>query len=504
MKSPDNPSPLAPPILTVGELTSEIRFQLAQNFSHILVMGEISGLTKASSGHAYFTLKDAQAQISAVAWRTNVQRLMRQGLQLTNGLQVICSGEIEVYPPRGNYQLIVKDVDLVGQGKMELAFRQLKEKLERDGYFDKSIKQPLPKYPRRIALITSPSGAAVRDFLQVLNRRWPNLEVILVPVRVQGKEASQEIVRALQLVHQFADLPDVIVVTRGGGSLEDLWAFNEERVVQAIYACTIPVMTGIGHEIDVTLADLVADVRALTPTEAAERLLPDQFQIKRQLQDLQRRLENSLVTRHQHSRQLLNSISNRRCLTDPQDRVQRLKEQLAILQNRMIQAMIHRRSIAHSSLAELRQHPALADPMSRLKELRSPLGHHASDLHSRINQRFQQAEKMVVQLKHHLQRFQPVNRIQLESIELDRLADKMRVALDRNLRQHSARLGELTARLNSISPLAVLERGYSLTTDSQNKLITSTTTLQTDDIVNTRLNEGEFVSRIIHVKHSSQ
>src|SRR5262245_18897168 len=260
-------------VLSVSELTQEIKGILEEGFPKVWVAGEVSNLAKPSSGHLYLTLKDSQSQLRAVIWRGIALRLK---FDRRDGMEVIVRGRIGVYAPRGEYQLMIEELHPKGVGAQELALRQLLEKLFRLGWFDKARKKPLPRFPRRLALVTSRSGAAVRDMLEILARRWPAAEVWVCPVRVQGEGAAQEIAAGIRLVNRLgADggAPvDVLIVGRGGGSVEDLWPFNEECVARAIYESAIPVVSAVGHEIDLTVADRVADCRALTPSEAAERV----------------------------------------------------------------------------------------------------------------------------------------------------------------------------------------------------------------------------------------
>src|SRR5262245_6684853 len=248
-------------VLTVVELTRQIKGLLEEAFPSVWVSGQISNYRPAASGHLYFTLKDAEAQLPAAMWRGLAMRLR---FQPHDGLEVIARGRVEVYPPHGKYQLIIEELQPKGTGALELAFRQLCEKLEKLGFFEPARKKPIPRFPRRVALVTSPTGAAVRDMLEVLGRRWPAVEVLVCPVRVQGEGAAAEIAAAVKLLnqlHQRGRLSlDVLIVGRGGGSLEDLWAFNEEVVAQAIFQSLVPVVSGVGHETDLTIADKVADV----------------------------------------------------------------------------------------------------------------------------------------------------------------------------------------------------------------------------------------------------
>jgi len=257
-------------VYTVGELNTEVRGLLESEYPRVAVVGEVSNCRKYSSGHIYFTLKDEEAQLASVCWRSTASRLR---VVLADGMRVIVSGRLTVYEARGQYQMVVDSVREAGRGDLQLAFERLKEKLEAEGLFDPARKQPLPRFPLTIAVITSPTGAAVRDVVSTLERRWPCARVLLLPVHVQGEMASGEIAAALELAGRARDL-DVVIVGRGGGSLEDLWAFNEERTARAIAACPVPVVSAVGHETDFTIADFVADVRAATPTAAAEIVAP--------------------------------------------------------------------------------------------------------------------------------------------------------------------------------------------------------------------------------------
>ncbi len=326
----------AEPILSVVELTTQIKDLLETAFPSVWVSGEISNFSRPRSGHCYLTLKDSEAQISAVMWRTAAQRVP---FELHDGLEVVCRGCVGVYPPHGKYQLIIQQIEPRGLGALELALRQLREKLAREGLFDPGRKRPLPRFARRIAVVTSPTGAAIRDFLEVLRRRWAGADVLVVPVRVQGPGAAEEIAEAIELVNRFAEPVDCLIVTRGGGSLEDLWAFNEEIVVRAIHASRVPVVSGIGHEIDVTLSDLVADVRALTPSEAAERVVPAAAEIVAILDQYRLRLSTALRSRSSEARTRLDHVASSRVFRFPYERLHDLSRRLDELENRGQRAM---------------------------------------------------------------------------------------------------------------------------------------------------------------------
>ena len=303
--------------LTVSQLTAKLKGVMESSFRFVWVSGEISNCKQASSGHVYFTLKDEGAQLAAIVWRGTAQKLR---FQLKDGLKVLAAGPIQLYETRGQYQLIAEQLEPQGIGALELAFRQLQRKLEAEGLFDQDRKRPWPLFPKRIALITSPSGAAVRDMLQVISRRWPRANVIIVPVPVQGAEAAPQIANALRTVHLIPDV-DVVICGRGGGSLEDLWAFNEELVARAIFDCQVPVISAVGHEIDVTIADLVADKRALTPSEAAELVVPLESDIRLLLERVRQRLTTALQYQAQRARFQVERLAEHPRLARPLDRI---------------------------------------------------------------------------------------------------------------------------------------------------------------------------------------
>lgn len=353
---------MPPQIQTVSELTGEIKDLIEGNLPEVWVRGEVSNCLKANSGHVYFTLKDEGAQIAAVVWRNTAARFR---FEMHDGLQVVVNGGVEVYKPRGSYQVIVRQLIPQGVGALELAFRQLHAKLEAEGLFHPARKRPIPRFPKRIALITSPIGAAVRDMIQVITRRWSGADLIIVPVKVQGDGAAQEIATALRNVHRLPDV-DVVICGRGGGSLEDLWAFNEEVVARAIAACQRPVISAVGHEIDVTIADLVADVRALTPSEAGERVVPDRAEVTRALDNLQQRLVSGLKNRAGNARLQLDGLRSRRVFVRPFQRVHDEMTRIDELDVRLRRA-IRQRAVASKQQLDLAA--ATLDALSPLKVL---------------------------------------------------------------------------------------------------------------------------------------
>ena len=336
-----------PPILSVSQLTRQIKDAVEGNFPLCWVLGEVTNCTRPGSGHVYMTLKDDSAQIRAVVWRNTAARLR---FDVHDGLEVVAVGPVEVYAARGTYQLVVEQLIPQGIGALELAFRQLCEKLSAEGLFARERKRTLPRFPRRIALVTSPTGAAVRDMLQVITRRWPAARIIIVPVAVQGVGAAAQIAAALRSVHLLPDV-DVVITGRGGGSPEDLWAFNEEIVARAIHACRIPVVSAVGHEIDVTVADLVADVRALTPSEAGELVVPNRSEIHAELLRMQQHLAQALRSQAATARARLDMLASRRVLTRPVERLHDLARQLDEMELRARRALGNRLNLAREQLA---------------------------------------------------------------------------------------------------------------------------------------------------------
>src|SRR6478672_1810609 len=324
--------PRGPKILTVGQLSQLIEATLETMFPSLWVSGEITEVTRPHSGHIYFTLRDEAAQIRAVIWRSAAARLK---FRPEEGQQVICQGGLDVYPPRGTYQLVVQQIEPQGLGALQLALKQLQQRLAAEGLFDPAHKKRLPGFPRRVGFVTSPTGAAVRDFLQVAARRFRGVDVLVIPAKVQGEGAASEIVRGIQLANRVQPALDVLVVGRGGGSPEDLWCFNDEAVVRAIFASAIPVVSAVGHEVDVTLADLVADVRALTPSEAAERIIPSAEELTRRLAMLQDRMVSLLRSRADAARSHVNQLARARVLRNPKSLIYDLAHQLDDLDHQM-------------------------------------------------------------------------------------------------------------------------------------------------------------------------
>lgn len=352
-------------VLSVSQLTASIKGLLEGAFPDVWVSGEISNFSRPQSGHCYLTLKDSDAQIRAVMWRGTASRVR---FDLHDGLEVVCHGHVDVYAPRGSYQLVVEQIEPRGMGALELALRQLKAKLEAEGLFDPARKRPLPRFPRTVAVVTSPTSAAIRDFLEVLRRRWRGANVLVIPARVQGDGAAEEIAEGIELANRLTDPHiDCLVVGRGGGSLEDLWAFNEEVVVRAIFASRLPVVSAVGHEIDVTLSDLVADVRALTPSEAAERVVPAAEEIQQLLGQHQRRLVAALRGRAAMARSRLDAVASSASFRRPAQRVHELAQRLDELAVRKTRAMQHRTKFLRGRLDAMRNQLESLSPTAVLQ-----------------------------------------------------------------------------------------------------------------------------------------
>lgn len=340
----------APPRpVSVSELTGHVKAILEGTFPSICVEGEISDLTRPRSGHIYFTLKDEHAQIRGVIWRSTAARMTTQ---LKEGQSVLCFGDVEVYAARGTYSLVVRKVQTQGLGPLQQAFLELKQKLNAEGLFAAERKRPLARFPKRIGVVTSPSGAAIRDFLKAAAQRWPGVEILIIPTLVQGQGASESIAKAIRTAQQVNPRLDSLVVTRGGGSLEDLWCFNEEPVVRAIAQCKIPTISAVGHEVDITLCDLAADVRALTPTDGATRVLPDRDLIARTLNDMRARLDRTARNVIHIRQNRVDALQTRSILKRPHELVQRRFRQLDELDARGRKAMATRMQLNHAKIAK--------------------------------------------------------------------------------------------------------------------------------------------------------
>jgi exodeoxyribonuclease VII large subunit len=350
-------------VITITELTRQIKFSLESSFPHVWVEGEISNFKQHTSGHLYFTLKDEGAQLSALMWRSRVANLT---FQPEDGMKVIARGSITVYPPRGNYQLDVDQIQPLGLGELQLAFERLKQKLDREGLFDAEHKKPIPEFPECIGLVTSETGAALQDIRSVLSRRHPSVEVVLAPVRVQGAGAAEEIADAIKYLNHYGGI-DVLIVGRGGGSLEDLWAFNEEVVARAIYASKIPIISAVGHEIDFSIADFVADLRAPTPSVAAELVVRDRSELLEDIGNLcytmRGALDNQLSGLREQTASLVTSYSFNR----PKDLVREFSQRVDELERSLGISFTHTAQIVRQKYNSLQRQLQALNPGGVLK-----------------------------------------------------------------------------------------------------------------------------------------
>ncbi len=448
MPLPATDMPPSREIYSISRLNREARALLETGFPLLWVEGELSNLARPSSGHLYFTLKDSFAQARCAMFRMRNRYLI---FRPENGQQVRVRVRVSLYENRGEFQLLVEHMEEAGDGALRRAFEVLKKRLETEGLFDEPHKKPLPALPRRIGVITSPTGAALRDILSVLRRRFPAIEVLVYPVPVQGEGAAQEIARMIRLASARAEC-DVLIVARGGGSLEDLWAFNEETVARALFASALPVVTGVGHEIDFTIADFVADHRAPTPSAAAELLSPDGREWLQHLEHLERRL-------------------SARCM----GAIKQSHQQLIWLERRLQQ-----------------QHPGqrLRNQMQRLDELEQRLKYAQRAQHRRV-------EARVVELSAHLRRHTPKSRIETLLTRLAGLQPRLRGAMHSRLERDHNRLASLTRELDAVSPLATLGRGYAIVSrEPDGKILRDARGVQKGDRVQARLGRGRLTCRV--------
>ena len=432
-------------VFTVSELTREVKALLEGRFPQLLVKGEVSNLKVPSSGHLYFTLKDADACLDAVLFRNEARRLK---FSVQNGLSLLARGRITLYEPSGRYQLVCDAVEPLGAGALQIAFEQLKERLGKEGLFAPEKKRKLPFLPRRIAIVTSPSGAAVHDFLRVLHRRFPNLPVLVVPVRVQGEGAAQEIARGIRRASAQPGV-EVVVVARGGGSIEDLWAFNEEVVARALAACTVPTVSAVGHEVDFTIADYAADVRAPTPTAAGELLAREK-------------------------EELVSDLAARRA--------------------RLVRAF---RSGAEKRRAQLdRCRARVADPRRLIGDRRLRINALEQELIDSLGAQLAARAAKLRRLRERVEQQHPRERVHRMHREVARLEEKLRALVVRALATRRHRFQGLAGTLDALSPLRVLARGYAVAFDERGHVVSSATQVQPGEGLRVRLHDGELYAQV--------
>jgi len=439
-------------VWSVSELTARIKAQLEEGFPTVWVEGEISNLRLPGSGHAYFTLKDEMAQLRAVLFRGRGRRVR---FDLEDGMQVLAFGGLDVYAARGEYQLVVELLEPKGLGALQVAFEQLKRRLEAEGLFDAARKRPLPAFPRTIAIVTSPTGAAIRDMLNIIGRRFGDLRILILPVRVQGDEAPLEIVAALAALAGMPEV-DVTIVGRGGGSIEDLWAFNDERVARAIFNSPHPVISAVGHETDFTIADFVADLRAPTPSGAAELVVREKLEVIRGVTELYGRLCLAMTRQMDLRRERVDGLARRRVLTEPsrvlREWTRRLDDGAARLQ---AAARAHHRGLAH----------------------RAELATNA------------------------LSSQHPLARISHGAAVLAQLRGRLAASASHRAKASRHRFSAAVGRLQTLSPLSVLGRGYSLTRLlPSGAVVRSAAQARPGDAIEVLLAEGALGARVTDVR----
>lgn len=438
-------------VLTVTELNTSIRSLLEAHFPFISVSGEISNLHKPHSGHYYFTLKDSGAQIRAVLFKLQQRYLTRNP---KDGDQVVCRGRLSVYEPRGEYQLIVDTVDFHGAGALQQAFEQLKRRLAAEGLFDEHLKRRLPSFPAHITLVTSPQGAAVHDFIRIATRRCPMIRIAVYPVAVQGGQAADDMIQALAEINAHG-ATDMIVLCRGGGSIEDLWAFNDERLARAIRQSTLPVISAVGHEIDFTIADFAADLRAPTPSGAAELLVPDSEALRREIAQQRARIRRSL-----------------------QHRMDRFQQRLLLARHQL----------------ETMPHP-LDRLILRIDQLGTRL---ESSLQAVLDGQQRRLDRILLTLT----RQSPVHRLHLHQQRLRELHLRLIQASRLRIQGQEERLARAVGVLHAVSPLATLARGYAIVRKNQGnkQVITDSSQLRPGEKVMVMLHRGELVCRVEDVR----
>lgn len=445
MPNPDDTSPRR--VLTPSTLNRLVRDLLGDALPQVWIEGELSNVAKPASGHLYFTLKDSGAQVRCAMFRPKVSVLR---FRPVDGMQVLVRAKVGLYEPRGEFQLVAESMELAGEGALQREFELLKARLAAEGLFDAERKRVLPRFARRIGVITSATGAAVRDVISVLSRRWPLANVDVLPVPVQGREAPPAIVSMLRKASASGRY-DVLLLTRGGGSLEDLWAFNEEAVARAIHASAVPVVSAVGHEIDFSIADFVADLRAPTPSAAAELLVPDVVAVERQLQQWQQRI--------------------------------------ATLQQRQLQSHAQRLDHLMARLQAQRPQARLAHDRQRLLDLKRRLG-------SVLRENGQRRQARLERVQARLLAQHPQIRLPLLSRRLGDQDQRLRRAMIHLLERRQTQLQHTARALNAVSPLATLERGYAIVFDAHGQVLRSAKGIEVGTNLRARLADGELALRV--------
>jgi exodeoxyribonuclease VII large subunit len=482
----------------VSELTAHIRELLESALPDVWVEGEVSNCHAAQSGHCYFTLKDNKAQIRCVCFRDQMRGLK---FKPEDGLHITVRGALSVYDARGEYQIYVTNIEPVGLGALQLAFEQLKKKLQAEGLFEQARKKPLPVLPRCIGVVTSPTGAAIRDILRVLKRRFPNAHVSLYPVKVQGAGAAAEIVLGLQYFNRMRSV-DVLILARGGGSLEDLWAFNEETLARAIFASVIPVITGVGHETDFTIADFVADLRAPTPSAAAEIVVKSREEFERHIADHQRHLIQQMRYRFSQWRHRVRDLQTHQGFRQLERVLRSRRQQLDETSNSLVIGLRLRLAMARQRITEANAHVASFDLRARAAVLRRRIEQQRGLLSAALDR--------VVARKH-----RRLSVVQMRFAELDlrarvgalrwrweRDSADLQVRMDRVLVTKRRKLEAAFTRLEERSPFRILERGYAIAYDASGKVLRSPDQVAIGEDVSVRIAQGELGATVRNKKNA--
>jgi exodeoxyribonuclease VII large subunit len=482
----------------VSELTAHIRELLESALPDVWVEGEVSNCHAAQSGHCYFTLKDAKAQIRCVCFRDQMRGLK---FKPEDGLHITVRGSLSVYDARGDYQIYVTNIEPVGLGALQLAFEQLKKTLHAEGLFDEARKKPLPVLPRCIGVVTSPTGAAIRDILRVLKRRFPNAQVSVYPTKVQGTGAAAEIVQGLQYFNR-AKTVDVLILARGGGSLEDLWAFNEEILARAIFASKIPVITGVGHETDFTIADFVADLRAPTPSAAAEIVVKSRQEFERHIAEHQRHLIQQMRYRFSQWRHRVRDLQTHRGFRDLERVLRARRQQLDEVSNSLAIGLRLRLAMARQRITEANAHVASFDLRGRATVLRRRIDQQGSSLSAALDR--------VVARKH---RRLSVVQMRFAALDLrarvgalrrrwERDTTELQVRLEHILISKRRKLEAAFTRLEERSPFRILERGYAIAYDASGKVLRSPDQVALGDDISLRIAQGEIAATVRNKKNT--
>lgn len=481
-------------IYVVSRLVREARVALEGSFQLVWVEGEISNLAMPGSGHIYFTLKDEAAQVRCAMFKTR-----NRNLRFTpkNGMQILLRVRVTLYEGRGEFQLIVEHMEEAGSGALQHAFEALKHRLGEEGLFDQVYKKILPSLPTSIGIVSSPNGAAVHDILTVLNRRFPAANVILYPVAVQGADSAKQIASAVSLANMRQEC-DVLIVSRGGGSLEDLWSFNDEQVARAIFACDIPVISAVGHEVDFTIADFVADVRAPTPSVAAELAVPDAIQWLAKVQSYSRRLHLLMSHRLQNERRHINYLQQR--LPEPKVTIHQQMQKIDRLQQQLKRNCLNglndkRQRLDYWSIR-------LKHPQEKIEIQHYKIATLSARLQQAIQQKQERVQAHHKELTQRLQIKNPLPMIFHQQATVSQFQKQLNAAMQKRITHYKANLGQQIRTLAAVSPLNTLERGYSITT-----LVDSGRVLHRADQVepslriNVRLQQGQLVCEIKEVKN---